>query len=444
MLDLKFIRTFPERVKDNIKKRGVKNVNLDEILDLDKRRLAILKEVETHRALRNELSAKISRADEKEKKSILEEATHLKDELKKLENDLAILEGVINEKLAFVPNMLAEDVPDGNNDDGHKELVAWLPGEGYLSSDKLGYGTNSSKYMPTLSFAPKDHVELGKMHDIIDVDQSAKTSGSRFFYLKGDAVLLQDALVMHLKKKLLIEGFIPMVAPLLVRERVLFGTSHFPEGRDQVYEISTENVEENAQLFLVGSSEPSLFAYYMDKIIDKKDLPTKMYAFTSCFRSEVGSWGKDVRGIKRVHQFDKVEMDVITTPDKSAEVMEYLRGINEWFYQSLQLPYRIIYKCAGDCGYSATHKQYDVEAWLHGQKEFIELGSNTNATDYQARRLNIKYKDEGELKFVHTVNDTGCPVGRVLIAILENYQQEDGTIKVPEVLQEYMGKKVIG
>ncbi len=442
MLDIKYIRTFPEKVKEAVKLKKVKNVNVDEIVDLDKVRLDMLLKVETHRGLRNKLSEDISKVEKKEREKLLAEATMLKTELKKFEDDLKIIENQLNEKLLHLPNILAEDVPIGDSDDDHLELAAWIPGSGYLSKDKLGKGPHSAKHMPKALFNLKDHLELGKSLDIIDVEQSAQTSGSRFCYLKNDAVLLQDALASLLKEKLLSEGFIPMIVPLLMKERVLIGTSHLQD-RDQIYKIEDEFVENNEKLFLVGSSEPSLFAYYMDKVLEESKLPIKMYALTSCFRSEVGSWGKDVRGIKRVHQFDKLEIDMVTTPEGSLEAMEYLRSINEWFYQALGLPYRIIYKCSGDCGYLATHKQYDTEVWLPSQEEFIEVGSNTSTTDFQARRLNIKYKSGDGLRFVHTVNDTGCPMGRVIIAIIDNYQQKDGTIKVPEALQKYMGKKVI-
>ncbi len=444
MLDIKFIRAFPERVKETVKVRRAKNVDVDEILKLDKIRLDLLREVETKRSLRNELSEAMKKAQPDERKKIIDEATTLKADLKKLEDDLKIVEGSLEEKLLYVPNFLADDVPAGTGDPDHKELAVWIPGKGYLESSKLGFGDNAVQFMPKPDFAGLDHVEIGKKLDIIDVEQSAKTSGSRFCYLKKDAVLLQDAIMALLKRKLIQEGFIPMVTPLMVRERVLFGTSHFPEGRDQVYKIDSEYLEEDAQLYLVGSSEPPLFAYHMDKTLDVKDTPHKMYALTSCFRSEVGSWGKDVRGIKRVHQFDKLEIDVVCAPEDSMKVMEYLRGINEWFYQTLELPYRVIYKCAGDCGYNASHKQYDVEVWLPHQKEFIEVASDTNTLDYQARRMNIKYKGiNGETGYVHTVNDTGCPAGRVLIGIIDNYQQADGTIRVPKALQEFMGKEVI-
>lgn len=444
MLDIKFIRSFPDKVRENIKIRnagGAKEADLDTLLDLDKARLDVLKKVEDHRALRNALTDKISKIqDAEEKKKLLDEAGALKTELKTKEDDLKILEGKIEELLLIIPNILADDVPVGKGDGDHIELAAWIPGVGYLPKEKLGSGTHSAQYMPKFEFKPKDHVELGKKLDIIDVEQSALVSGSRFYYLKKGAALLQDAVVALLKKKLQDEGFIPMVVPLLVKERVLYGTSHFPEGRDQVYEIKNEFVEEKNNLFLVGSSEPSLFAYYMDKTLDKKALPQKVYAYTPCFRTEVGSWGKDVKGIKRVHQFDKLEMDIVCAPEESDSILEYLRGLNEWFYQALKLPYRVIYKCSGDCGYAATHKQYDNEVWLPSQQEFVEMGSNTNATDYQARRMNIRFKDGGDTRYVHTVNDTGCP-SRIIIAILDNYQREDGTISIPEVLQPLMGMK---
>ena len=268
-------------------------------------------------------------------------------------------------------------------------------------------------------------------------------SGSRFYYLKKDAVLLQWAVFDLLKNKLLQEGFTPMVVPLLVKERALFGSSHFPGDADQVYKLESKYIEENRSLYLVGSSEPSLFAYYMDKVLSYKDMPQKFFAITPCFRSEVGSWGKDVRGIKRCHQFTKLEMDALTTPEKSAEMLEYLLSLNEWLLQQLKLPYHVILMCSGDAGYFAAHKKYDFEVWLPVQKEFMELGSDTNAWDFQARRYNTKFIDEkDEQKYVHNLNDTGI-TDRVIIAILENYQNPDGSVTIPEVLRPYMGKDKI-
>lgn len=292
-------------------------------------------------------------------------------------------------------------------------------------------------------FIPLHHVDLGRRLGGIHMEKAARVSGSRFAYLLGDVALLRFALHWLLIEKLLAEGFQPIIPPLLVRERALYGTSHFPEGRDQVYAIETLNVEEHAQLFLVGSSEPSSFSYFADCVLSQTDLPVKLFAATTCFRSEVGSWGKDVRGIKRVHQFDKIEMTAVCMPAQSRMLYDQLLAINEWLVQTLQLPYRVIDKCGGDAGYLATARQRDVEVWLSNSLEFMEAMTDTNATDYQARRLNIRYRTEDSgLGFCHTVNDTGV-TDRMLIAILDQYQQKDGSVKVPEALQRFMKRECL-
>jgi seryl-tRNA synthetase len=225
-----------------------------------------------------------------------------------------------------------------------------------------------------------------------------------------------------------------------VRERALYGTSHFPEGREQVYAIESGNVEEQAQLFLVGSSEPSNFSYFAGRTLAAAELPMRLFAVTTCFRSEVGSWGKDVRGIKRVHQFDKIELTGVGQPDQSRALYDQFLAINEWLLQCLELPYRVIDKCGGDAGYLASARQRDVEGWLASSHEFMELMTDTNTTDYQARRLNIRYRaEDGTLGFCHTVNDTGVS-DRMLIAILDQYQQKDGSVRVPKVLQPFVGR----
>lgn len=435
MLDIKFIRENKDKVARNLEFRRIKG-SVDNVLELDEKRRNLISKIEELRATRNQKS---------EGKPTEEEITKLREvrkNIQELEDKLKAIETMYLDTLARIPNMSSDRMPEGDGDPDHVELTVWTPEKGYLPYDKLGKGDNSKQYLPIKE--GKHHIEIGKDLDIIDIEQSALVSGSRFAYLKGDIVLVQYALFELLKNKLVKEGFIPMVVPVMVKERVLFGTSHFPEGRDQVYEIASHNVEENNQLFLVGSSEPPLFAYYMDKIIPENNLPIKMFAYTHSFRSEVGSWGKDVRGIKRVHQFDKLEMDIVSHPQESMEMMEYLRGINEWFMQELKLPYRIINKCSGDCGYNATYLQYDLEGWLPTQREFIELGSNTNATDYQARRLNIKFRGkDNKNEYVHTVNDTGVPMGRMLIAIIDNYQEADGSVVIPEVLRKWVGKDKI-
>lgn len=440
MLDINFIREHPKEVAENTKNRKV-NIDINHVLEIDAkyRELAII--VQKLREERNILTDSLKKG-----KPSPEQIVHGKKLKEKLEIEEHAMQAVREERDNFllrIPNMSSPDMPIGKGEEDNVEVKVWLPEKGYVSKEKLGKGYDARKHMPVLENA-KHHVEIGEILDIIDTKQSSLTSGSRFAYLKKEAVLLQYALFDLLSKKLLNEGFIPMIPPLLVKEKVLIGTSHFPEGRDQVYKIETTNVEDNNDLFLVGSSEPPLFSYYMDKIVSEKELPIKMFALTSCFRSEVGSWGKDVRGIKRVHQFDKLEMDCVTTPEQSEEVMEQLLVINEWLLQELKLPYRIINKCTGDCGYNASYQQYDVEVWLPGQQEFMEVMTDTNATDYQSRRMNMKYVTENnEKKYVHTVNDTGCAMGRMIIAILDNYQQKDGSVIIPQVLQKYIGKEKI-
>ena len=293
------------------------------------------------------------------------------------------------------------------------------------------------------AFEPLHHAELGVKLGGINTLQGGQVSGSRFAYLRGDVARMQYALSQLLIDELLAHGYEMFVPPLLVRERSLYGTSHFPELRDQVYAIKTDNVEEGAELFLVGSSEPANFSYFMDQTLDSAELPVKLFAYTACFRSEAGSWGQDVKGIKRMHQFDKIEMNAVCLPDQSEALYEEFGQINEWLLQELALPYRVVEKCHGDAGYLASHRQRDVDVWMSGTGEFMEVMTDTNATDYQARRLNIRYKGASGRGFCHLVNDTGCAMGRLLIAILDNYQQPDGAIQVPEALQRVVQKSVL-
>lgn len=417
-------------------------VDVERFLSLDHRYRKILQEVEQMRARRNALSDKLAQSRPPQ---LLEEARQLKSELKDREEELEAVSKKRQKIWDVIPNRSAPEMPEGEGEADNVEILAWRPEGGYLPERHLGRDWKSAEAMPDRpvgvekKFDLKDHLALGQELDLIDVEQSAIVSGSRFTYLKNEAVLLQYALGYYLARRLLKEGFTPMVPPLLVREEALYGTSHLPRGRDQIYQLESEFVEEQNELYLVGSSEPVLFAYYMDQCLEKGSLPKKLFALTTCFRSEAGSWGKDVRGIKRVHQFDKLEMDVVCTPEDSMQIMEELRAINEWFLQSLGLPYRIVNKCSGDCGYPATYKQYDVDVWLPSQGEYMEVMTNTNATDYQARRLNIRFRDtDGQLGYAHTVNDTGSAMGRMIIAILDNYQTPRGTVRVPPVLREFL------
>ncbi len=431
MLDLNFIRENPQEVKRGIKKRGYNPEIVDRVLKVDETRRQLIGEIEKLRAERNKLGPKD-----------IEKGRKIKEILQRLGPDLRAVEEELKNLLYEIPNLPSVDTPLGKSETDNLELRVWLPGKGYLAKEKIGRGWKSVEFMPR--FEGKDHVELGETLDILDIKQAGKVAGSRFVYLKKEAAILQFAIFEFLKDRLLKERFIPMVVPLLVKDWVLYGTSHFPQGKDQVYKIKEENVEGKESLNLVGSSEAPLFAYFADRVFKEEDLPIKVMAYTSCFRSEAGSWGKDVRGMKRVHQFDKLEIDVVCAPWQSEEILEYLVGINEWFLQSLKLPYRVWQKCSADMGYHASAKQYDVEVWLPVSGEYMETMSATNTTDYQARRMNIKFINKNrEKQFCHTVNDTGVAMGRILIAILENYQQKDGSLLVPEVLQKYCGFKKI-
>jgi len=447
MLDLNFIRENKELVKKNAERRGVnpKKADIDRLLTLDEQKRKLTTETDALRAKKNDLAGQFVKADETGKAKLKTEGETLKEQTQKNEETLRALEKEIIELLAWIPNILSKDTPEGKGEDDNTEIKVWHPEKGYLPKGKLGKATNnkSEKFMGKLPFDGKNHIALGEKLGIIDLKQAAKVSGTRFYYLRGDAVLLQNAMQQFLATELNKRGFTPTMPPILIRERALYGTSHFPEGYDQVYRIENDNVEDNNKLYLAGTSEPSNFAYFMDTTLSDKELPAKLYSITPCFRSEVGSWGKDVKGIKRVHQFTKLEMDVVCKPEESGKIFDELLEINEWFYQALKLPYRVIQKCPGDAGYLATHKQYDVEGWRPTEKEWMELGTDTNATDYQARTLGIKYVSADKKKrYAHTVNNTGV-TDRALIMILENYQQKDGSVLVPKILREIVGKEKI-
>lgn len=441
MLDINYIKKNSDYVKKVISQKGVKGVDVDKLLEIYDQYLETLKKVENLRNSRNLVSSEISKVGADEREALISKASKIKEELSSCELDLTELKNKIDGLLPFIPNVVSEEMPVGKDEHDNLIVKVWDPASGYLKIENhLNYDDLS--YAPEIKFLPKDHIELGKNLDIIDIEQSGKVSGSRFYYLKGEAVIVLEAIFSLLKSELRKRGYTPLIPPIMVKERSLFGTSHFPEGRDQVYKVSSDNIEGGDELFLIGSAEPANFSYFMDKVLKKEDLPVKVYAQTSCFRSEVGSWGKDVRGIKRVHQFDKLEMNCVCTEEQEREVFDEFLEINEWLFQQLKIPYRVVNKCTGDCGYNASYFQYDVEAWRPNEKEYMELGTNTMTTDYQARRLNIKYRDIDGLKYARTVNDTGAST-RPLIVLLENHQQEDGSIIIPEALHPYTGFKTI-
>lgn len=449
MLDLNLIRKNPEKVKAAVVSRGIdpEKANVDRLLELDEKRRSFITKVDSLREERNSLSKGTTG---KPDQSIIDKVKALKAQLEALELEQKEVELEWFEIQTWMPNIPLDEVPMGKSDNDDVEIKAWDPKQGYIKTiGGLDDSKNSMSKFGAHSdekFTPKPHFEIGVDLGLMDLEAGAKVSGSRFYYLKGDGALLIYATFNHLFRKLLHDGFEPMIVPILVKDKALFGTSHFPADADQVYSIDSKYLEDKANtLYLIGSSEPSNFAYYMDKVLDKKDLPKKFMAQTACFRSEVGSWGKDVRGMKRTHQFDKLEMNMIVEADieKAREVHEYLLGLNEWLLQELEIPYHVINMCTGDLGYFAAAKKYDIEVWLPSSQSYMEVMSNSITTDFQTRRLNIKYKDsDGNLKYPYTLNDTGI-THRILIAIIEHYQQGDGSILVPEVLRDYVGKEVI-
>lgn len=440
MIDIKILRENPELVKKSIQNKGIKNFDFEKLVSLDRDRLTTLKEVEELRARRNSISDEISKASSEDRSKLVTQASEIKENLKNLEDKLNNLENEFQELFLQVPNILSDKMPVGFTESENQIVRGWSKKSGIVNNPTL----DDVSFVDRKEIAYLDHLDLGKKHDMIDVEKSAEVSGSRFCYLKNEAVLLQDAISFLMKKKLQLKGFMPIIPPVLVKEKALYGTSHFPEGKDQVYKIQNENVEEGQDLYLVGSSEPTNFAYFSNTTFEEKDLPKKFYAQTSCFRSEVGSWGRDVRGIKRVHQFDKLEMNAISTPEASEAIFNEFLEINEWLLQSLELPYRVVAKCTGDSGYNATHFQYDLEVYRNSTNEWMEVMTNTNTTDFQARRLNIKYKSSEGTKFAYTLNDTGVAFGRIILALIEHHQDAQGNINIPEVLRDYLGREKIG
>lgn len=407
MLDIKFIRENPKLVKKGAsdKRRDPKLV--DDLLDFDKKRRELLEKIEILRAKRNKLS-----------KDDIQEGKKIKEELKELEPQLKDTEYKITSIIVQIPNLPAPDVKTGKDDSENKIVKKW--GE------------------PTkFDFIPKDHLELGGKLNLIDTARAGKVSGTRFAYLKNQAVLLEFALIELAMKTLIKKGFSPIIPPVLINRKSISGMGYLEHGgEDDMFVLPKDD------LFLVGTSEQSIGPMLANEIIDGGKLPLRFAGFSTCFRREAGSYGKDTKGILRVHQFDKVEMFSFAKPEEGDKEHEFLLSIEEELVQKLKIPYQVVKMCTGDLGSPAARK-YDLEAFLPGQNKYREITSTSNCTDYQARRLNIKYRHDGKTDFVHMLNGTAFAVGRMIIAILENYQQKDGSVKIPEVLQPYMGETVI-
>jgi len=408
MLDIQFIRDNPEKVKKGVSAKQLDSKLVDEILSLDKKRRELLVEIEELRAKRNQAA--------KAKK--VEEGKKIKLQLQKLEPELKEAETKFKKALYQIPNLPADDVPVGKDESENEVIKKW--------------GTPKE-----FAFKPKDHLELGELLDIIDVKRAAKVSGTRFGYLKGDATLLEFALINLALEVLIKEEFIPVTPPALIKKQAMRGMGYMEHGGEKdMYVLEKDGI------VLVGTSEQSIGPMHMSEVFKAKDLPKRYVAFSSCFRREAGSYGKDTRGVLRVHQFDKLEMFLFAKPEDSDKEHEFLLSLQEKLFQALDIPYRVVEMCSGDLGAPAARK-YDLEAWMPGQGKYREVTSTSNTTDFQARRLNIKYQDKGKTKFVHTLNGTAFAIGRTIIAILENCQQKDGSILIPKVLQKWVGKDKI-
>jgi len=416
MLDPAILKDNLELLESNISRRNLE-IDVNHLISLNEERKSLRFNAEQKRSQQKELGKQIANADENEKEDLLNKASELSNEVKLLFEQVDKKDEEFQNLWVKIPNLISKTSPDGKSDEDNLEIK------------KVG----NVKEIPN----PKDHLEIASKLNLIDVEKASEVSGSRFAYLFGDLVKIEFSLVSWALNKLSEKGFTPTVPPVLVRENALYGTGFFPDDAEQVYEIP------NDDLYLVGTSEVPLAALHTNEIINMKDLPIRYAGFSTCFRREAGTYGKDTTGIFRVHQFDKVEMFSFCNPEKSEEEHEFILSVEEELLQSLEIPYRVVDVCAGDLGASAA-KKYDIEAWIPSQNTYREVTSCSNTTSFQARRLNIRAKSEGETSILHTLNGTAIAVGRILIALIENNQTEDGKVEFSDKVAEIIGVKSLG
>jgi seryl-tRNA synthetase len=413
MLDPNLLKENIEILEKNIKRRGL-DIDLDNLIKLNEERKSARFDAEQKRSEQKEMGKQIANSSKEEKEELLKQASTLSDEVKSLFEIVEKKDQDFFDLWIKLPNLISETSPDGKTDADNKEIK------------QVGTINDIS--------SPKSHIEIGEELGLIDVQKAAEVSGSRFSYLFGDLVKIEFSLVSWALNKLSDKGFTPTVPPVLVRENALYGTGFFPDDAEQVYEIP------NDELFLVGTSEVPLAALHSNEIVDIDNLPVRYAGFSTCFRREAGTYGKDTSGIFRVHQFDKVEMFSFCNPENSLDEHEFILSVEEELLQELEIPYRVVDVCAGDLGASAS-KKYDIEAWIPSQNTYREVTSCSNTTDFQARRLNIRTKDNDSTKTIHTLNGTAIAVGRILIALIENNQTEDGEVEFSDNVANILGVK---
>lgn len=418
MIDLKFLLQNPGLVRQNNLNRGVP-ADVDAVLKLAEERLAEIAATDEIRAAMNKNAAASAGADAATREPLVAEGRSLKEKLKEKQARLSEVEEELERLLRSFPNILRDDVPVAGDESGNEVLRE--------VGDK-----------PSFAFKPKDHMELGEAMGLIDVERAAKVSGSRFVYLKGDAVLLEFALVQYALSVLVAEGFTPVVPPHIISTGAMGAMGYLEHGgEDEIYHLKNDDA------VLIGTSEQAMGPMHMDEILPADKLPMRYVGISPCYRREAGSHGKDVRGILRMHQFDKIEMFSFAAPETSDAEHEVLLAMQERLMQGLKLPYRVLKLCSGDTG-APSARTYDIETWIPSQNTYRETHSTSNTTDFQTRRLKTRYKTPGgKNELVHALNGTAFAIGRTLIAILENYQQADGSIVIPEILRPWVGKDKI-
>src|SRR3990172_2346798 len=413
MLDLKLVRDNPDAVREGLRKRGAEPALVDAVIEADRARRELVQSVEGLRAEQNRVSAEIPKLSGEEKTRRITEMREVSGRLKGLEPDLRAADDVLRTALLRLPNLPHPSVPAGVDPADNIVVRTW-------------------GQRPEFDFPPRDHLDLGASLGILDVERGAKVSGSRFYYVRGAGVLLEQALIRFALDSLLEAGFTPVQTPFLVRPEVLMGAYGGADlDTQQVYRIEGED------LVLIGTSEQSLAGLYKDETLDEKATPLRLAGLSWCFRREAGSYGKDIRGVFRVHQFDKIEMFSYTTPDASWDEHEYLLGIEERILQRLGLHHRVMLLCGGEAA-TPSAKTYDIETWFPGRGGYAETHSCSNCTDFQARRLGIRVRRGSSSVYAHLLNGTAVATPRMWIAVVENYQQKDGSVRVPGALVPYM------
>ncbi|MBI3632910.1 MAG: serine--tRNA ligase [Candidatus Vogelbacteria bacterium] len=420
MLDIKFIRENPDLIKEAARKKHL-SFDVAKLLEVDKQRLTLMTEIEQMRAKQNQVSVEITKAqDPNLRAALIANMKQVKDTMQRRDEALTEIMKSWRELMLTVPNIPDMSVPEGESDKENVELRTW--GE-----------------PKQFTFKPMSHIDLMTKNDLVDFDRGVKVAGFRGYFLKNEAARMSMAIWQFVMDELVPKGFTPMIVPSLVRKEAFLGTGYLPQGEEDLYKTQDGS-------YLSGTAEVATMCYFMDEILKKEELPKKMLSFNTCYRREAGSHGKDTKGLYRVHEFNKVEQVVLceASHETSVKLHEELTANAERLLQALQLPYRVVVNCGGDLGLGQV-KKYDIEVWIPSEERYGETHSSSYFHDFQTRRLNIRYRDEadGKLRFAHSLNNTALATPRLLISIIENYQNEDGTISVPEVLKKYIGTDLI-